>query len=267
MNPIRITRVLIAFTRVNLQSAFAYRWGSLVWIVNGSLGSFLAMAIWVAVGENGSLNMNNTEIISYYIYSIVFSRLTQTWSMDKIGSGIKTGSISLSFLRPYHYLLEVIAQDFGDRVNRLLSLIPFTVLVFFIFYESLLYPHVLSIASIVLALFLSYFLKLFMDSSVALLTYWAGDLDGIERTYSLIRSLAAGVLMPLALMPEEARNIFNILPFRYFHSFPLELTLGQLSRQEIAHGFVLLFAWGIVSISAFFLLDSLSSKNYSAHGG
>jgi ABC-type uncharacterized transport system permease subunit len=104
-----------------------------------------------------------------------------------MADGIKDGRMSVSFLRPYHYFVEVIAKDIGEKVQRFVSLIPFLLILAFVFRQSLVSPDIRVWPFIVLSLVIGYVIKLMIESSLGLLAYWIEDVYGVERMYDLAR--------------------------------------------------------------------------------
>jgi len=263
----RTIRIFDRFAKNYLQRAFAHRLGGLAWVINGSIGPLLTMMVWKIAGESGSFAMNSTEIVTYFLISIIVNRVTQSWAMEELGERIKDGSISMSFIRPYHYILELVGKDLGQKVSRLVNLIPIMVILVIVFGKNLLMPSELSLALMLPALVLGYLLLLFISCSLGSLTYWVDDLDGLERMWWLLSSMASGVVIPLMMMPQSIRNFIELLPFRYFLSFPIEIALGQLSRDEIMWGYCFQVLWLVSVIIIYQILDSRLAKRYAAYGG
>lgn len=264
---IRFIKITLAFTRNRIQVSLAYIWGSLAWIVNGSIYPLVNMSIWIIVGKFGNTNMSVSQTISYFFYFVIFERITQTWSLDHLGDDIKSGRISNSFLRPYHHIQEIIAVDLGDKVSRLLALVPYVVLLIVLFKNQIIFisPHLFML--LIPASIFGYVARLLLDSILGTITYWTGDIDGIRATYWTIGGIATGALIPFFLFPASVKAVLNLLPFRYFISFPIEIILGQLNTIQILQGFIILLLWVITLLLSFILVDKISSKQYVAHGG
>ena len=257
----------MVFTKNRIQVSLAYIWGSLAWIINGSIYPLVNMSIWIIVGKFGNTNMSVSQTVSYFFYFVIFERITQTWSLDNIGDGIKSGKISNSFLRPYHYIQEIIANDLGAKVSRLLALVPYIVFLLMMFKNQIVFisPHLFIF--LIPAFILGYVTRLLLDSTLGTITYWTGDVDGVRATYWVIGGMATGALVPYFLFPQQVKMVLNLLPFRYFVSFPIEIVLGQLSTLQIFEGFVILLIWMMVLLLSFILADRTSSRQYAAHGG
>ena len=64
------------------------------------------------------------QITVYYLGVILLHRITQTWSLGEINDRIQDGSLAQTLLRPYNFMFEIFAKDVGQKVNRLISVIP-----------------------------------------------------------------------------------------------------------------------------------------------
>ncbi len=240
----------------------AYRLGGLAWVINGSIGSLLMMYIWTIVTPDTGL------VVTYYLGIILLGRVTGSWSFGQISESIKDGSISQNLVKPFHYVYhQEFSHDIGAKVNRLVSMIPYIIVLGILFNNYLHLPSLDKVFIAIPAMFMGYIINFLLGSSLGLLTVWTGDADGIGRTYDVINGLAAGYVIPYFFLPLTIRNIFTILPFRYVVSFPVEIMLNNLSSSQLMSGYLILSFWTIASIVLFRWLDAKSARSFSAHGG
>lgn len=253
-------KVIGAFCKTEIQQAMANRLGGLAWVINGSIGSLLMMYIWTLITPDKGF------VITYFLGIILMSRLTGSWSFGEIADGIKDGSIAQVLLKPYHYMFQEFAHDTGQRINRLISMIPFLIILGIIFSSSLQLPTWDKILISIPAIICGYSINLFFGSFLALFTIWAGDSDGIGRTYEIIADLADGYLIPYFFIPIVLRNVLSLTPFRYIISFPVEIMLNRLNTHEILYGYSILIFWTVASFLLYRWLDKESVKNFVAYG-
>ncbi len=262
----RYLRLFGYFSRNSVAEAMAHRWGAIAWVINGSIMPLITMMVWTTAGKSGSFAMGNSQIVTYFLLAIIVGRVTQSWSMEQMGEGIRTGEISNTFLRPYHYSMELMSFDIGQKTTRIMSLIPFMLLLMFGFRNSIVIPTWQNIVLLIPTLFMGYFLLFFLGCSLGTLSFWIDDLFGIERLWWMVSSVAAGVAIPLALMPDAVRSVLQLLPFRYYLSFPVEIALGQLRIPDILFGYLISCLWLISAAIIYILLDITLSKKYGAYG-
>lgn len=245
-----------------------YRFGAVVWIVNGAIGPLILMYVWLLVSQNHSLALTNSQIISYYLLSIVVVRLTQSWSMEDLGQKIKDGLISIHLIKPISYQIHQVSKDFSLKVIRLITLIPFILVFTWIFMDSLqaIDTSPDAIALFTIAALLGYWINYYLQNAVGLLAFWLQDTYGANHLFFTTSSLFSGQTVPFALMPLGLQLIFVYLPFRYILSFPIEILTGQLTPEAIAAGFL----WGAFWLCIVILLSramyKLGIKNYTSLG-
>lgn len=237
-----------------------YRVGGLMWVINGAIPILISMYVWKLVSPE------TNQISIYFIGAILFERITQTWSLGEISDRIKDGTLAQTLLRPYNYIFEIFARDVGSKINRLISTLPFVIVLWFIYLPQYNFNPTNILVGIP-ALILGYIVNFYLNSSLGLLTNWTGDADGIARTLDVTKSLAAGLFIPYMFMPQAIRSILIFAPFRYLFAFPLEIMLGQLSNESLVFGYITIIFWSILLMFIFNLLSTKSMKYFSSHGG
>ena len=75
-------------------------------------------------------------------------------------------------------------------------------------------------------------LSFFWESALGIFDLWLG-----------FYFLFSGYLMPLELLPAPVRAVGDWLPFRYMLSFPVEVTLGLVDREQLLHGLAIQWGW------------------------
>ncbi len=260
MRVTRTLKLLWAFSKAEIQEAMTYRLGGLAWVINGSITSLLMMYIWTLV------TTDHSQIVTYFLGIIFISRLTGSWSFGDIAERIKDGSLSQTLLKPYHYMFEIFAHDMGAKLNRLISMVPYIIILGFIFSSNLSLPSLSKIIISVPAILAGYSIEFLFGITLGLLTNWTGDADGIGRLYETVSNLASGYLVPFFLMPILLRSVLDFTPFRYFVSFPIEILQNKLSPGKIILGYSILTGWITLLILLFKLMDRTSMKSFSAHG-
>lgn len=237
-----------------------YRVGGMLWVINGAIPILISMYIWKLVSPETS------QISIYFIGAILFERITQTWSLGEISDRIKDGTLAQTLLRPYNYIFEIFARDVGSKANRLVSTLPFVVVLWFVYLPQYNFNPINILVGIP-ALILGYLVNFYLNSSLGLLTNWTGDADGIARTLDVTKSMTAGLFIPYMFMPQAVKDILVFTPFRYIFSFPLEIVLGQLSSNSLLFGYATIIFWSLFLVFIFNWLSKKSMKYFTSHGG
>ena len=60
-----------------------------------------------------------------------------------------------------------------------------------------------------------------------LLGFWPENAEGFDHFRWLTISLLSGIVIPFAFMPPSLLKLAELLPFKYLHSVPVLVLLGQ----------------------------------------
>lgn len=227
-----------------MQNVFAYRLGSFVWILNGMIGPFLSMAIWLKVSNQSALQLGQVQIVTYFFMAIIVNRLTQVWTLSHMGRWIKSGAIANVLVKPYNYVLENLAQQFSYKTSRLFSLIPVIAVVGY-FLRDYLFVSLewWRITLFLLSLLMGFAVIFIFEHALSLLAFWFDEITGIESVHDLLRQLFGGTLIPFVFMPGFLKDIMTFYPTRFIASFPLEILIEHTTPEESVSGFVIGILW------------------------
>src|SRR4029453_8634417 len=75
--------------------------------------------------------------------------------------------------------------------------------------------------------------------SLGMVTFWTTRGGPVFDVFFTAELLLSGRLVPLALMPDWAQQLANLLPFKWTFSFPIEALIGGLPRYGLICGVVL----------------------------
>ncbi|OGV96542.1 hypothetical protein A2W24_03445 [Microgenomates group bacterium RBG_16_45_19] len=244
-----------------------YRLGAVLWIVNGFVTPLILMIIWLVVNQSQPLTLSSTEIVTYYLMSIIVVRLTQTWLAEDLINLIKDGRLSFFLIRPFSVVHDLLAKDQALRLVRLISLLPFVLIFLSLFssaFQLILTPTRLGL--FFSALILGYCLNFCLQMIVGISTFWLEDAYGTFMLLILITDILSGLLIPLRLMPAWLANLSLLLPFYALVGFPVDLLTGTIDpRLILPYLFVTVF-WLIVMFVGVKLIYSQALKKYTAVG-
>lgn len=251
----------------HLQRTLEYRLSLILWILNGFIGPFMALMVWLTVSIGENFPLNSSELTTYFLSSTLVVRLTQSWSLESIGRRIKKGVFSQYLIRPSPYFLNDLANNLSTKIFRILTLFPFLIF-FYLIFQSNFEINLLKEKFILflLASILGFLINYSFQNAVALLAFWTTEINGITRTLELIGGFFSGSFIPIILMPDTLRKVMIFLPFRFFVSFPIEVFLTDL-QTNIPAGFLIGLFWLLFWFSLWRVLFSIGVKKYSAVGG
>ncbi len=250
-----------------LQAHSAYRLAALMWIVNGFITPLLLLTIWLTIRQNNSLAYDQNQFITYYFLVVIVTRLTQSWSAESLGRKIKEGDLARHLVQPISFLNPEIAADIAYKTIRLISLLPF-VLIVILFWRHHLVMNLsaLNIGLFTLAIIFGYILSLLSETCIGLLSFWLEHYEGVYTMFSLTRELLSGFMVPLALMPSSLQHITRWSPFRYFLSYPIEIITTHSTQTQISQGFLGMAIWLVILTALVRYLYSQGVKKFTAAG-
>jgi ABC-2 type transport system permease protein len=79
--------------------------------------------------------------------------------------------------------------------------------------------------------------------------------------------MLAGVVAPMALLPEGMARLAQVLPFRYMVGFPVEILTGQLTPTGALTGMAVQAAWAGLAVVLTAVVWRSGVRRYSAVGG
>jgi ABC-2 type transport system permease protein len=227
----------------------------------------MLMYIWLIVGRGQSLVLNQNQIITYYFFSVIIFRLTQSWTAETLSTQIKQGDFSVYLIKPVSFIFDRLAKDFALRTVRIISLLPFIAIVIFFFgsHLSLAFsPFHLSLT--IAGLIVGYGISLLIEIIVALMAFYIIDTFGTFLILYLVKDLLSGSLIPLALMPGALKSISLLSPFYPQLGLPIDSLMGTLPPAKLVSQLIIALLW---LISLTFLARAIyhqALKKYTAVG-
>lgn len=185
------------------------------------------------------------------------------WGETQLSERIRTGDVVVDLSRPWHLLAALLAEDVGRAaysvVIRLVPPVAIGALLFpFRWPEPATWP--VFAVSAVLALVVSFGLRFMLNCT----TFWLLDSRGVVNMYAVVSGLLCGLIVPLAFMPEWARDVLWATPFPYLLQAPIDVFLerGPLWTVVAWQGF-----WAVVVLAAGNLVLSRAVRKVVVQGG
>jgi ABC-2 type transport system permease protein len=231
--------------KTTFASFVQYRASIFIWMISHVLEPLIYLVVWSVVSQShqGSVGGISTgEFAAYFIVLMLVNHITYTWIIYEYEYRIREGGLSFALLRPLH----PIHSDIVDNVSSKLITLPMMLLaaVFLaLLFRPELHLHLTTVLLFVPALLLAFFVRFFVEWTLALAAFWTTRVSAINQGYYVAALFLSGQVAPLSLLPYPAQVMAAILPFRWTISFPVELLLGRLSGPEIAMGLAAQAAW------------------------
>lgn len=260
-------RKLVAIFSIYLKECFAYPAASFLWVLGDAQTAMILPAVWLASAAPGELiaGMTRSELISYYIGSMILSQFITCHLMWDIAWDIREGDFSAHLLRPISYFRMNLARNLAWRVAKLVLFVPMGALIYLLYRSVGIAPFHMGwafCASVFLAQFLSYVAAFCM----ALTTLWTTEFMSTLRLYYLPEMFLSGRLLPLSALPAWALVVANYTHFRYMISFPTQVMMGKLTDLEIREGLGMQIAWIMFFLVLARIIFDRGTRQYSGFG-
>lgn len=246
-----------------------YRFRAFIWTLVDSIHILFLPLVWLAAfGDKSSIGgFTKPEIVTYYVVlGIVFTMATPH-PEEKMNTEIRDGKVSQWIIRPFNYYQNFFFQDLTFRLMQAVMILPILGVSILLYHDFLIIAPLQNILLTIAASIIAFFALFSLSFSIGTAAFWLDDAYGVHNFYWFLMLLFGGGLVPIEFFPRFMQNIAAVLPFQYFHYFPVKLYLGQLGGQEIITGFIMLVAWLVAGFGIYKLTWALGLRRYSAVGG
>lgn len=262
-------RLLYRWTAANVQMTIAYRGSFFFYMLHTVANPLISLLIWLTVSEQGvPLPYDRSQLVTYYTMLGPVSMLTGTWIAIYVAERIRLGGLSKDLVRPAPAIFEAIGNNLGEKVIKLLLILPLVGLMTLLFWRDLRPPtDPLAWALFLFSLPMAAFVTFMLDYAIGSLAFWVQDVMGLVRVKELMQGFLAGQFVPLALFPAEMAGLLEAQPFRYTLSFPIEVLTGALDGPALARGFAWQLLYCLLFVGLHKLIWRYGLRDYAASGG
>jgi ABC-2 type transport system permease protein len=209
------------------------------------------------------------DMVAYYLLTMLGRAFS---SMPGLSSGIalqiRDGSIKKFLTQP----IDMLGYLFWHRIAHKLvyygvALAPFI----FVFWLCRSYfpptPDFFTIASCIACLMMAFLLGFLIEALLGLIAFWFLEVSSLLFIYMMMNYFFSGHMIPLDFLPDWARAVIELLPFRFLAYEPAAIWLGKYSHAQIIQLLLIQIGWVI----GLFLMNRLAFhygvRRYSAFGG
>lgn len=257
-----------AFLKISLLNQFQYRAAMSIWMIGRILEPIIYLTVWstVAQARGGQVGAYSpADFAAYYIVLMLVNQFTFSWIMHIYDFRIRQGELSNLLLKPVHPIHSDIAENIAYKLMTAVIIFPTAMVLFFLFDPNLAF-HIQTFATFLLALGIAFFMRFFIEWTLALIAFWTTRNEAINQMYFTLGLFLSGRIAPIDLLPAPIQLLADALPFRWAIAFPVELMLGRLSQDQIANGFAMQALWLLAAVVMIKLVWRAGVKKYSAVG-
>lgn len=247
----------------------ANRLTNITWMIGLLLGIIVSVTVWKAIyeytGEGLIAGFTQDQTINYMIFVLLFGMFTYTSVSNSLQDNIRKGQLNIELLKPLDYGLLRLWQNISSRLYTLvIEFIPGLIIavIFFGFHQFNPLMTIISIISISLAFFITYFFSLNWG-----LMYFkmveAGHMEWLKN--EIIRLLAGGYL-PINFFPPIIQQIVKILPFQYILYVPARIFINSYTLTESIIAILIQVTWIFLLYATYKIGWHYSIKSFTGVG-
>lgn len=258
-----------AVLTIQLKDALTYRAEGLVYFAADLMAPLLMMIAWKAIYESHQsvAGYSADKILFYYLLIFILRTVLSVYPND-LSKAIRIGALNALLVKPFNILVNQIASEIAWKAVRVIFLVIATVFLLRLFFSNSHLPS-LQLASPVLAVALlnAFFLNYFIKAAIELTAFWTSDTKGLRASFYILEAFFSGTMLPLNLLPSGVERVAQLLPYKFFYYFPIQIILGQIGGRETIIGLITGLGWLVAAMAATNYVMRLGLRRYSAYSG
>ncbi len=257
------------FWQVNWAEQWQYRANLLMYLLYWLISPIIYLAVWTSIANaKGSVSgLTANDFITYYMTLLVVDQLTSNIIIHIFAYKVQDGSLSSELIRPVHPMLtNTLVNNIAFKALNLLVFIPIWGVLWLLYQPNFNSVTLTNILLAVPAVVIGFITSFLLTGAITSLAFWTTRVYSIHEFYYAFILLFSGQFVPLQLMPKLVQDIAQYLPFQLFIYFPIQLALGRLAPEQVAHGFISGAVWFAAALLLFRWVWREGVKRYSAVG-
>ena len=214
-----------AFLRLALQDAAQYRIESAVWFLWDVVPPIAMAFLWLTAYQDQSAvaGYDLPEMLLYTLGVMVLRTMLTShieWGMDY---EIRQGLLSTYLVKPFSIWGFWFVGELSWKVLRAVWLTP-VMIGCAIWLGPIIGTSKLSLERVPLLLMsmvLGYIVCFYMKLCLGFIGFWTNDITGTTTLYEVTAAVLGGIIVPLALLPDQLRIVASLLPIQAVYNIPL----------------------------------------------
>jgi ABC-2 type transport system permease protein len=253
----RIIKILRAVAFVTYKEWAAYRSHMLVSLFVGPIYFIIQVFIWRALFEQTPIinGYSLEQMIAYFGIVTLLHYLIMDFADWNLQMLIRTGKFLTFMLRPVSHRFFAFSQKVGHRLLGIIwEFLPVYCIFFFVLKIRLVpeYPFWFALSAL-----LSFLMMFLVNYSIGITGFWLIRTGGLRNLFFIMRSVFAGVFLPLTFFPVVLQKILFFLPFQFITYVPIKVFIGAyelagmtLSIPQIVgiQALAVVFMWAVTEL-------------------
>lgn len=246
-----------------------YRVNLVVELVLMAAEPVVYLVVWqtIARDQGGELDgFTEGRFAAYYIAFVLVRSVTQSGSPLIWERAVQRGDMSAMLLRPTHPVHQQLAYWIGFGMARGAASIPICAVLMVIF-EPDVQQSATQIIAVPATLGIAQFMRTVTLALIGFSAFWLTRVAAVMSIFTACELLVAGRIVPTEVLPDWARMLADVLPFRWAFAFPIEVLIGPMRPSEVAAGLAIQLGWSAVLWLALHAVWRRGVRRYGAVGG
>lgn len=249
------TGLLYAVGRLSFRRYSTYRIATLAGIftniVFGVITSYAYIALWRQRPELGGYDVVDAVTFTWISQALIMP--VAIWGggfQEDFTERIRSGDIAIDFYRPTGLISWWLATDLGRAsfhfFSRAAPMLVAGSLIFDLRFPASLGRWIAFMVAAYLAVFVSFGFRFI----VSVTAFWLLDSRGVEGLAAIVAMFCSGMILPLVVFPDWARELLIHLPWASFVQTPADIWLdktGGIAETVAAIGWQA--AWGVALLA------------------
>jgi ABC-2 type transport system permease protein len=261
--------VYVQEAKIAIAEQIQYRAANYFYMIGMVAEPVIYLVVWstVAAQQGGQVaGITAGQFAAYYIVWTLVRNINIVFTPYGWEERIREGRLSAQLLRPLFPIVEDLGFFLGWKPVVVVLWLPIALFLSLVFHPVL-NPTPIAVVVFVISLLGAYLIRSLNQSSLGLVTFWTTRVGPIFQLYIALELLLSGRLVPMALMPDWARAIANVLPFQWTFGFPIEALVGNLSNDQLLFGLAMQLFWIVVGAILVRVVWHFAVRRYSAVSG
>lgn len=236
----RLAKTLLA---VYYSYMVEYRAELILWALSNSLPIIL-MGVWIQAGETGNFAMTSIEFARYFLAIFLVRQLNVVWVIWEFELQIVQGKLSPKLLQPLDPVWHHVAGHLAERLARMPFVLGLILLSFTLYPQAIWLPSLGHLLWVLILVSLAFILRFLIQYTLALFGFWLEKVSSLEQLWHLPYIFTSGLIAPLAVFPDQLREIILWTPFPYMLYIPASLLIGL--PVDIPRCLFVILGWTVV---------------------
>lgn len=259
----------VTTARTAIMTQFQYRVANYFYMIGMIAEPVIYLVVWstVATAQGGEVaGFTPGAFAAYYIVWTLVRNMNIVFTPYGWEGRIKNGTLSAALLRPVHLLHFDLAYFGGWKLVVIVLWLPIAAILSFLFRPEL-NPSALEIGVFAVAIWGAYLIRTMFLWVLGMITFWTTRVSALYELYFATELLLSGRLVPMALLPQWARDLAWFLPFQWTFGFPIEALVGTLTPTQLLTGLGMQLLWIVIGVGLVQLVWRAGIRRYGAVGG